>query len=256
MIEQMAIDELATAGPLHRIRQALAGRSMAQIIKASGKTLAKSIRSLTPAARAAAHADQAFDRRWQTDTSREVGMNALDFPVALKNGSHHYQASGPHVLDLVVAASGIDPSAFTFIDYGSGKGRMVLLAAAKPFHRAIGVEYAALLDEIARKNAANFMALGGASTTPEFWQGNASDFPPPDGNLFCYVYNAFGPEILAGCVDRLETAKRLMPDRTILIAYVNPQHAAVLSTRPAWREQAGADDVRIFVCEADNTNLH
>src|SRR3954471_2990982 len=40
-----------------------------------------------------------------------------------------------------------------FVDFGSGKGRIVILAAALPFRRVIGVEFSAQLHEIAFANA-------------------------------------------------------------------------------------------------------
>jgi choline dehydrogenase len=126
---------------LARLKQAIVGRSPTQLAQAAIKTVIAKLKSITPAARAAARADQAFDRRWGTDTSRQIGMNALDFPTELKKASFHYQPSGAHVLDEAVAISGVTPSDYCFIDYGCGKGRIVMLAAATPFARAIGVEY-------------------------------------------------------------------------------------------------------------------
>ncbi|WP_404369114.1 class I SAM-dependent methyltransferase [Sphingomonas sp. MMS24-J45] len=231
-----------------RLRQAVAGRSPLALATAGVKTTLAFLRQLTPAARAAARADQAFDRQWGTDTSRQIGMNALDFPVALKNGSFHYQASGAHVLDETIALARINPADYTFIDYGCGKGRVVLLAAAKPFARAIGVEYSAMLTQIAQANSATFLERGGAPITPEFWQGNAADYVPPLGALFCYLYNSFGAEILHGCLDRLEAAKAQNPARPILLAYVNPQCGDQVAARAAWHERAAANDIRLFEC--------
>ncbi|MBX9796664.1 hypothetical protein [Sphingomonas sp.] len=234
----------------NRIARALAGRTPGQIAVAAFKTARKHLAALHPAARAAARAEQAFDRQWGTDTSREVMMSALDFPDDIRRSSHHYQASGGHVLDQTIACAGIDPADYSFIDYGCGKGRIVLLAAAKTFRRAIGVEYSPILTEIARRNSAIFLTRGGARQTPEFWQGNAADYVPPAGNLFCYLYNSFEADILSGCLEQLEAAKRADPAADIVLAYVNPQYGDVVAARTAWREQAGADDLRVFVCIA------
>lgn len=239
---------LASPSWQQRFSRALAGRTPGQIATAAYKTVLKQLAVLNPAARAAARAERAFDRQWGTDTSREVMMSALDFPAEIQRSSHHYQASGGHVLDLTIACAGIDPAGYSFIDYGCGKGRIVLLAAAKPFVRAIGVEYSPLLTDIARKNSAIFVARGGAHQTPEFWQGNAADYVPPAGNLFCYLYNSFEDDILVGCLERLEAAKRADPAAHILLAYVNPQFGDVVASRGGWREGRGADDIRLFEC--------
>lgn len=233
---------------LARIRQGVAGRSPAQLVQASVKTITAIIKQAMPKARAAVRADEAFDRQWGTDTSRQIGMNALDFPTSLKKGSFHYQPSGAHILDEAIALAAINPAEHVFIDYGCGKGRIVLLAAAKPFARAIGVEYSALLTSIAQTNARRFAEAGGAKVTPEFWQGNAADYVPPAGPLFCYLYNSFGEEILAGCLDQLEAAKARDRSRPILLAYVNPQFGDAVAARAAWNERAWANDIRLFEC--------
>lgn len=220
-------------------------------MQACGKTIVAMARAATPAARAAARADQAFDRQWGTDTTRQIGMNALDFPTALKQNSFHYQASGAHIIDEALALAAIDPAEFAFIDYGCGKGRVVMLAAAIPFARAIGVEYSALLTSIAQTNSVIFAARGGTKVTPEFWQGNAADYQPPAGPLFCYLYNSFGESILAGCLDQLEAAKARDRSRPILLAYINPQFGDMVAARPAWQERAAANDIRLFECTAN-----
>ena len=177
-------------------------------------------------------------------------MSALDYPATLRRSSHHYQASGAHLLELTIACAGIDPVDFHFVDLGCGKGRVVLLAAQRGFVTAVGVEYSPLLTEIARRNATEFLARGGATLAPQFWQGNAADYPPPDGNLFVYLYNSFGADILEACLDRMEAAKRAQPSRRIVLVYVNPQHGEVVASRAAWREGNSGDDMRSFECVA------
>lgn len=233
-----------------RVRRAFAGRSADQIVAAVYKTMVQKLRRMAPAARAAARADAAFDRQWGIDTSREVTMSALDYPASLRGSSHHYQASGTHVLDQAIACAGIDPSAFSFVDLGCGKGRVVLLAAARGFVAAIGVEYSPLLTQIARSNAATFVARGGAAQVPLFWQGNAANYSPPEGNIFVYLYNSFGADILSGCLDQLEAAKRLSPSRRIVLVYVNAQHGDTIAARRTWHEGASGDDMRSFECIA------
>lgn len=231
-----------------RMRHKLADRSVDQIASAAYQTIAQKLRRMSPAARAAARVDAAFDTQWGTDTGREVTMSDLDFPADLRRSSHHYQPSGAHVLEQAIDCAGIDPAQFTFVDLGCGKGRVVLLAAARGFIAAIGVEYSSLLSGIAQANAARFVARGGATLPPVFWQGNAADYPAPDGNVFVYLYNSFGADILMGCLDRLEAAKRADPARRIVLAYVNPQHADVVASRTAWRAGTTGDDIRSFEC--------
>jgi hypothetical protein len=45
----------------------------------------------------------------------------------------------------------IDPRDFTFTDFGSGEGRVLLIAAGLPFRAVVGVEFSAELNEIASR---------------------------------------------------------------------------------------------------------
>lgn len=238
----------ATPDLAQRVRRALSGRSPAQILTAATKTIAQKLRRMSPASRAAARIDAAFDRQWGTDTSREVTMSQLDFPVELRSSSHHYQASGAHILDKTIACAAIDPARFTFVDLGCGKGRVVLLAAARGFADVVGVEYSPILVATAEANARQFLTRGGAVIVPRFWQGNAADYPMPGGDVFVYLYNSFGADILTGCLARMEDAKRDDAARRIILLYVNPQHGDLIAARPGWQEGQSGDDMRSFEC--------
>jgi hypothetical protein len=50
----------------------------------------------------------------------------------------------------------IDPRNFTFIDFGSGKGRVLLIAAGLPFKAVVGIEFSRELHEIAVQNISRF----------------------------------------------------------------------------------------------------
>ena len=52
----------------------------------------------------------------------------------------------------MLRALDIDYSDFVFVDYGSGKGRTLLVAAEFPFKKIVGVEIAQELHAIAGKN--------------------------------------------------------------------------------------------------------
>lgn len=74
----------------------------------------------------------------------------------------HYQPSDPdkvcQVLHDLDAGFGAGFEAATFVDIGSGKGRVVLVASTLPFMRVVGVEFSEDLDRIARENLSRFPA--------------------------------------------------------------------------------------------------
>lgn len=51
---------------------------------------------------------------------------------------------------------GLDYSKFTFIDFGAGMGRVLLMASERPFRKIIGVEFARELITIAENNLRSY----------------------------------------------------------------------------------------------------
>ena len=223
-----------------RLARRIDGRSPGEIATLTFKTLRHVGRQLSPAAARVRRADARFDRRWGTDTGGTINLSALNVArhrAVLANG---YQASNGVALAEAIAAAGIDPARFAFVDYGSGKGRVVMIAAATGFRRAIGVEFAPELHAVAAANADRFLAAGGASLRCEMVLGDAGAYDPPAGPLFAYIYNSFGPVILREALARLENRARAR--ETVFATYVNPQHREAFEADGRWQPVASRND--------------
>ena len=117
-----------------------------------------------------------------------------------------------------------------FIDLGSGKGRMVLAAAARyPFKRVIGVELAEQLHEVARANVASSR-----------WRlrckdivlvcSDVLDYEIPDDVTVVFLNNPFRGETFAGVIKNLIASADKNP-RRIKVIYSNPiEEPALLGT--------------------------
>src|SRR5207248_4009406 len=108
-----------------------------------------------------------------------------------------YGPSGEHGVRASLEKLHIDPCHFTFIDFGSGKGRVLLIAAGLPFRAVVGIEFSRELHEIAVQNIARFpsdLICAGVVTSR---CGDAASFPLPPSNLVCYFHNPFGPPVLS-----------------------------------------------------------
>jgi SAM-dependent methyltransferase len=165
---------------------------------------------------------QSFDAAYGTETSaiREVG--SLD--IASPNARHavRYQPSSDALVRNAISRLEIDPTTFTFVDFGSGKGRVLMVAAEYPFKQIIGVEFSPELNAIAKRNIARLppdLNHGGRIST---LCCDAAEFEPPPSALVCYFYNPFGAAVLAPIADRL-AARAVQGHRTIII-YVDPQN--------------------------------
>ena len=151
----------------------------------------------------------AFDATWGTETCRFDLFN--------------YEPCLPSVIDAALDAVGGDPSGYTFVDLGSGKGRAVLVASQRPFRRAIGVEVRPRLHAAALRNLAAFAGRGGPRCPIELLCGDAAQQPLPAGPLVLFLFNPFPAGTLLAVLRRVR-------DRDSRLVYVNPVEAPVVES--------------------------
>jgi SAM-dependent methyltransferase len=122
-------------------------------------------------------------------------------------------------LDAHVASS-------TFVDFGSGKGRVLLIASEFGFNRVIGVEFDAKLHRTA---CDNIRAFRGRRRCPDVTSvlGRAEEFEIPAGDLVLYFFHPFEAGILERTLENVVRSYRNDP-RQILLVFVRPVHAAIV----------------------------
>lgn len=211
------------------LRRKLVGRALRDLPSLLAKNVAYALQYFGPRAIMARRRDAVFDRQWGTETSRLVNLSSLDLDAARARDGVRYQPSGGDDLAFAVASFGIEPAEWNFIDYGSGKGRIVLIAAAMGFSRSIGVEFSAELCRIAGENVRRFRSKGGAQISPEIVLADAGDFLVPPGPVLAYLYNPFGPRVVDEVAARLQ--EKADGGDPVLVVYVDPQHLSGLEKR-------------------------
>jgi SAM-dependent methyltransferase len=164
--------------------------------------------------------DRRFDRRHGTDTGGMVPTRDLDIAdPATKWQSNLYLGSPERVTRHLIRSLPIDCDKFTFVDYGSGKGRVLFTAAEFPFKQVIGVEISQALHEVAERNLIRYT---GAPLTSEIelWCGDARQFELPEGDIVLHMYHPFGPDILKEMLTLIQAAGQAQPKRRILVPYL------------------------------------
>jgi len=100
-----------------------------------------------------------FDRAYDVDTDGDFGgwtyLSDLSIPSPNWIHGNNYTGIDPERFSGILAGVTIKFEDFVFIDFGSGKGRALLLASEFPFKRIVGVEFspelhAAAVDNIRR----------------------------------------------------------------------------------------------------------
>lgn len=127
-----------------------------------------------------------------------------------------------------------DFSQYTFIDVGSGKGRVLFIAAEYPFAKVIGVEYSTEMHRCALENIRRFRHPKQRCMQIESIAANAAEYQFPDGNLVLFLFNPFGPEILHRMLANLGRSLAEKP-RHVVIMMLWPEHAQTVAEMPGMR---------------------
>jgi SAM-dependent methyltransferase len=141
-----------------------------------------------------------------------------------------------------------DFSRYTFVDMGSGKGRMLFVAAERPFRKVQGVEFAIDLNERARENIRENNYRRQKCIDIESIHGNAADFEFPNGNLVVCLFNPFGPEVLGPMLTNLGQSIEKRP-RHVILLYIYPKYSHVLAGMRRWRVYMQKRRHHIYVYE-------
>ena len=166
-----------------------------------------------------------FDRRFGSDTTSLRSLPVVDAPVATVADGQTYEATTGGAFKLIVRQAVRDAARWTFMDIGSGKGKVLLLAAESGFRHMIGVEHSESLAATAQENIDRYGERRPHAPTIEGRHGDATTTPLPDGPLFVFLYNPFGAETMGAFGRHLATRGQ----QPLIVAYANPlQEAALL----------------------------
>jgi hypothetical protein len=158
----------------------------------------------------------------------EHGMDTTETSLELEHfhtDRSQYSPSGWQFLRkaLKVVPAGPDE---VFLDFGSGKGRVVYQAAKRPFKRVIGVEVSPVLNDVARRNIERVRPRLRCQDV-ELVACDALDYRIPDDLTVAYFYHPFTGEtfrrVIANIVESLERRPRRFD-----VIYVCPQNERLL----------------------------
>jgi 16S rRNA G966 N2-methylase RsmD len=123
----------------------------------------------------------------------------------------------------------LDKTSSTFLDYGSGKGRPVIVAATFPFKRVIGVEISDQLSEIASCNIKRMKNRKCRSI--EIHQCNATEFAVPTDVNLIYFFNPFRGNTLRQVVMNVYASYVRKPRKLYILFFNNDHFERVISNR-------------------------
>jgi SAM-dependent methyltransferase len=165
-------------------------------------------------------ADSSFDDRHATDTSGSVETDRLGIEDgATRDAAIRYLPSPPRVTHWMLDRANVQPETTTFVDLGCGKGRVVLVAAQRPFRQVVGIEVSPELVAIARANVERYHPPPHLLAPIEIVNADATAVDLPDGNLLVHLYHPFETPVTEAVLRRLTTSDR-GSSRRVTIAYL------------------------------------
>jgi SAM-dependent methyltransferase len=177
--------------------------------------------------------DDEFDRRFRTDTSGSISVGSLDIEDAGARRAAVFYVSAPiRLTRYMLAELEIDYGEFDFVDFGCGKGRVLMVASEFPFRSVRGVEISRALCDIAEKNLRVFRSPRQRCFDLEVRCMDARDCPLPQGNTVFHLYHPFQLEVLRPVLQNIAGAFRASRKRA-LVVYL---WSAVPSLFPVFQE--------------------
>jgi predicted RNA methylase len=173
--------------------------------------------------------EQYHDCRFGIRTSGFMNRNALEYN---NPNYHNYCATDYKSFRRVMKHVKIKKNEDIFLDYGSGMGRILILAGAYPFRQIIGVEVSAKLNQVAMTNVERVKKRLICKNI-EIVEADATTCPLPPGVTVIYFYNPFSGAALAQVLDNIQQSLTDAP-RQLTIVYKNPPYFEQESIKHGW----------------------
>ncbi len=167
-------------------------------------------------------AGEQFDLEYGVNTTRERGAEwAADVDSENWADGTGYDATPPDTVRRSIGLLNIRHQEYTFIDLGSGKGRVMLVASEFPFKECLGIEYAPDLHEVAVSNIEAFRSEKQRCKVIKSFCHDAVTFPLPEAPLVLFFAHPFGQAVLEKFLQSVQRSLQEHP-RKVYVIYYDP----------------------------------
>ena len=174
--------------------------------------------------------DLHFDWRYGTDTLRWVEIADLehDGDEKFDSARHRSPYRATKVRPLLKLLQQLRlPRDGVFVDIGSGKGRVLLIASQYGFRKVIGIEFSGALCAIARRNVDVFSKKAAVLSRIEVLEADATKYRFQPDESVRFMFNPFDAFILGQVVQSIRRSLQEHPRKLCLI-YNTPRYHEVI----------------------------
>jgi hypothetical protein len=166
-----------------------------------------------------------FDARYGISTATEVPLAETGVaPERAVEGNGVYRPLWEPEFRSVLARLEVPFEDFSFVDLGSGKGKLLLLAADYPFARIMGVEFSPGLHAVACENLRRYRSDRQRCRMLETVLADAATHPLPPGPVIAFIFNSFDPPTMRRVLRKLDF-DAMRPD-PVYVAYITVRRVA------------------------------
>lgn len=137
-------------------------------------------------------------------TTGDVDLSRLRIFSPNRSCGVLYQPTAPGTARNLLSRLQLDYAEYIFIDFGSGKGRVVVIASEFPFKAVIGVEFAEELHRIATDNVRKYRRATVRCSNVRCLLMDAADFVFPATPLVLFFFNPFDRSVMSALMRKLQ----------------------------------------------------
>lgn len=168
--------------------------------------------------------DGFFDRKYGTNTSGRILLKDLTIKGKNVEAGTWYGPMSPKLFRQIMSHLKINYGEFQFVDFGSGKGRVLLMASSYGFNKIIGVEFAQELHRITNNNICVYELYTKKSNKIENIFEDATNYIIPNCPLVIFFNSPFTGKVMEQVLKNISTSFITNPRKIFLIFYgQNPQ---------------------------------
>jgi hypothetical protein len=210
-------------------------------------------RDSTPQSKRSRYGDADYDWEHRVNTT----SGGVGWRERLLGTLHSlYQPTEPTLFHAMIAhwieRSGENLREFVFCDFGSGKGRALLMASDYPFRRIVGVELLPALHQIAEENIRAYKSDAQKCFALETICADATTVPLPEEPLLLYLFNPFPEAAMRLVIANLE--QNLKQHRyAVYVLYHNPLLEHVLAQKAGLKKIGGTHQYSMLTRRSTRT---
>lgn len=170
----------------------------------------------------------AGEKKYGINTTGINKLKRLSVVGDTKNNASIYQAANYFLLEKAFEFLIEEKVSGAVVDFGSGKGRIMAVAAFYGFENIKGIEFAAALSVEAQKNI-DLIRPKYPDTNFAIITGNALNYKVERDDDVFFFFNPFDEKIMLQVVKNILDSLKANP-RKVYVVYINPLHKEIFES--------------------------